>query len=86
MNKTADIADVQSHLREWVAEVASGGEIIICQNDAPVAKIVPVLPSLRNPSLPGREKGRTQILGDLNEPLIPAEDWNMLRPDFDPLR
>jgi antitoxin (DNA-binding transcriptional repressor) of toxin-antitoxin stability system len=61
MTKTADIKDVVANFTEWLKEVAAGHEVVVTENDHPVARVVsPVvvgantnhLPSV-GPALPG---------------------------------
>lgn len=64
-----DIHEANSHFLELMERVAKGEEVIIEQNDRPVARISPV-PTLavRNPRQPGSAKGLIQFADDFDEP------------------
>ena len=78
MTKTATIADFGSHLAEHLAAVQRGDEVVVTNESVPVAKLVPVTVQ-KNRTVLGSGRGTAQILGPLDEPLIPEEDWEMLR-------
>ncbi len=40
MTKIADANEVATHFDQWLKEVAAGHEVIVTQNDQPVAKFV----------------------------------------------
>ena len=77
MTKTATIADFGSHLAEYLAAVQRGDEVVVTDQTGPVAKVVPVQLK-KNRTVLGSGRGTAQILGPLDEPLIPEEDWEML--------
>lgn len=80
MTKTATIAEFGSHLAEHLAAVQRGDEVVVTNENVPVAKLVPVpAPVKKNRTVLGSGRGTAQILGPLDEPLIPEEDWEMLR-------
>lgn len=78
MTKTATIADFGSHLADYLADVQRGDEVVVTNESVPVAKLVPV-PARKNRTVLGSGRGTGQILGPLDEPLIPESDWEMLR-------
>jgi len=78
MTKTATIAEFGSHLAEHLAAVQRGDEVVVTNESVPVAKLVPV-PVKKNRTVLGSGRGTGQILGPLDEPLIPESDWEMLR-------
>ena len=78
MTKQATVAELEKGLTAYLAEVESGNEILICKQNVPLAKIVPIT-SHKNTSRAGREKGNIAILGDVTGPCIPLEDWEMLK-------
>lgn len=82
MSTTVNVAEFKDRFSELLAQVEKGGEIILCRRNVPVARIEP----LRKPVLKkgrggvvGCMKGTVQILGDLTEPCIPEEDWDLLK-------
>ena len=78
--KSANIADIKNNLSRYITLVEQGEVIEICKRNVPVARIVPATPPKRSNQTRlgcGRETGR--ILGDVTEPALPAEAWDMLR-------
>ena len=79
MTTTADIAEVKSGLEDFLARVQAGDELVIQEHDAPIAKMT-AIPKAKN--LPfGCGRGTIQILGPIDEPLIPETDWEALHGD-----
>jgi prevent-host-death family protein len=79
--KVANIAELKNRLSEFLALVEKGEEIEIRKRNVPIARIVPLPPKRRNRTQLGSGIGTGKILGDLTEPLIPEEEWEMLRED-----
>jgi antitoxin (DNA-binding transcriptional repressor) of toxin-antitoxin stability system len=65
----------QATLPELVARVAGGEEIIILQNQQPVAKLVAQQQALRKPRRPGSAKGKLLILQEDDEHLRDFEEY-----------
>jgi prevent-host-death family protein len=65
---TVTIEDAQAHLRELIEHLAPGAEVVITQNDQPVAKLVSSRPA-RKRRQPGNCKGMLTILSDDEEHL-----------------
>ena len=81
----ANIYEVRNKLSQFVDRVLKGEEIILSRYNKPVAKIVPIeQPVRKNKTVLGCSAHEGKIIGDLQGPCIPEEDWNMLRDDFDP--
>lgn len=76
--KVANIAEFKNHLSRYLAAVANGEEVEVRKRNAPVARVVPVRPRSRNRTVLGSGRGSVVIKGSLVEPLIAAEDWEML--------
>ena len=51
--------------------------VVITKNGKPVAKLVPA--DEPNNDVFGCLVGEIEILGDIESPILPAEDWDMLR-------
>lgn len=51
--------------------------LIITKRGKPVAKLVPV--EDKKDDFIGRLKGVMKIVGDIESPVVPAEDWEALR-------
>jgi len=52
--------------------------LIITKRGKPVAKLVPVLEKKKDDWI-GRLKGVIRIVGDIESPVVPLEDWEALR-------
>jgi antitoxin (DNA-binding transcriptional repressor) of toxin-antitoxin stability system len=82
MNKTVNVAEFKDRVCEMLALVEQGGEVIVCRRNVPVARVEPIRPRpARKPShsVVGCMKGTVKIHGDLTEPCIPEDDWEMLK-------
>ena len=66
-----DIHEASSHFLELMERVAKGEEVIIEQNDQPVARIssLPTSSSAKQPRQFGSAKGLIHIADDFGEPL-----------------
>ena len=60
---------VQANLPELVASLAGGDELIITQDQKPVAKLIREAPTGRKPRKPGNCKGMITIVSDDDEHL-----------------
>jgi prevent-host-death family protein len=56
----------------------TGKEIVITKRGKPKAKLIPFRLPKKDPFF-GRLKGLIKIHGDLVEPTVPLEDWDMLK-------
>ncbi len=83
MIKQANIAELKNQLSEFLEMVEHGDEILVCKRNVPFAKIAPLQTKRKNKSVPGCDRGKIKILGEITGPIIPEEDWNCLRDDFD---
>jgi prevent-host-death family protein len=52
--------------------------ILITKRGKPVAKLVPVVDKKKDDWI-GRLNGKMRIVGDIESPLVPLEDWEALR-------
>lgn len=82
MKKIIDIKEAESHLSELLKEVMEGGEVIISQNEEPVAE----LKKIEHPQKRklGTLKGKLVVDGDFNdadEQIEEMFDQNKLFPD-----
>lgn len=74
VTKTADVKDVAANFTKWLEEVAAGHEVVVTENDRPVARVLAaparftggqprrVLADL--PSLRGKWMGEAVIKGE----------------------
>jgi prevent-host-death family protein len=65
---TVTIEDAQAHLKELIEHLAPGQEVIITQNDHPVARLVSSRRP-RKPRQPGNCKGMLTVVSDDDEHL-----------------
>lgn len=82
MSKTVSIAEFKGRVAELLGLVERGGEVIVCRRNVPMARMEPI--PKRNPRKAQRRvvgcmKGTVKIHGDLTEPCIPEDDWEMLK-------
>jgi prevent-host-death family protein len=77
MSATITIDEAQANLRELIHQLAPGQEVVITENQQPVAKLVSELtkprPSLRPP--PGLGKGYITVVSDDDEHLKDFEEY-----------
>ena len=71
MTKTVDIQEAQ--LPELLALALEGNEVIITENNQPVARLIPVTSS-NKPRVAGLNRGKAWVGEDFDEPL-PEEFW-----------
>ncbi len=71
VTKTVDIAEAQTHLKELLTLVQEGAEIILTEDDKPLARIAPLAPKKR---VLGLHEGTIWMSDDFDEPL-PDEFW-----------
>jgi antitoxin (DNA-binding transcriptional repressor) of toxin-antitoxin stability system len=72
---TVTIQEAQSKLPELIRELSPGTEVLITENDQPVAKLVAALPARKQRPSPGRAKGMLTILADDDEHLEAFEEY-----------
>ena len=75
-----NIAELKNNLSKFLSLVEKGEEVKICKRNIPVARLAPIKTrEHRNKTQLGCGKGTAQILGDITEPMIPTEHWEMLK-------
>ena len=78
--KIANIAELKNNLSRFLALVESGEVIEICKRNIPIARLVPLGPrNKKNHTRLGCGQGSVKIHADLTEPVIPEENWEMLK-------
>jgi len=75
---TANVAELKSHFSRYLNLVEQGEPIEICKRNIAIAQIVPIVAKLKNKTKLGCGQGSVQIKGDLTEPTMNSNDWNML--------
>ena len=76
--RSTNIADLRSNLSQLLADVERGEEVEVCKRNVPIARIVPSRVRRTNKTKLGCGAGTVVVMGDLTEPAIPADDWEML--------
>ena len=78
--KTANIAEFKNKLGQFIALIEQGEIVQICKRNIPIARLVPVAGTKKkNRTNLGCGLGSVKINGDLTEPMIPEDNWDMLR-------
>jgi len=78
--KIANIGELKNNLSKYINLVEQGEVVEICKRNVPIALLIPHgSKKSGNHTKLGCGKGTVVIEGDLTEPLIPEESWNMLR-------
>ncbi len=78
--KMANIAELKNNLSKFLSLVEKGEEVKICKRNIPIARLAPIkTKEIKNHTQLGCGQGTAQILDDLTEPMIPSENWEMLK-------
>ena len=72
-SKTVDIHDAKTTLSELVSLALEGNEIIIAEDDKPLARLIPISES-KTVRTPGLNRGEIWTSDDFDEPL-PESFW-----------
>ena len=72
-SKTITIQDAQQKLVEFLRFASKGNEVIILDNNRPLAKLTPIFPT-ETSRIPGLSRGKIWMSEDFNEPL-PEDFW-----------
>lgn len=78
----AKILDLRNNLSRYLKRVQAGEEVVICNRNADIAVIRPILPEdrrVRPRRKLGWMKGRGKIVGDLVAPVVSPDEWEALR-------
>jgi antitoxin (DNA-binding transcriptional repressor) of toxin-antitoxin stability system len=76
--KTANIGELKNNLSKFISFVEQGEVIAICKRNIPIALIIPQSSKTSgNRTQLGCGLGTVKIKGDLTEPLIPEDNWDM---------
>ena len=78
--ESLNVTELKSHLSEYLEAIEGGKEFIVCRRNVPIARIIPIEKPVKNRSQIGWCVGKGQTFGDLTEPFIPLEDYEMLKP------
>jgi antitoxin (DNA-binding transcriptional repressor) of toxin-antitoxin stability system len=72
---SVSIQEAQTNLRELIHQLEPGEELVITENDQPVAKLIAARPPVRQRPEPGRCKGMITIVSDDDEHLKDFEEY-----------
>ena len=72
--KTIEVQQTQKYLKELLALVVKGTEIILTQGNTPIARLMPIATSSATPRVAGLHHGAIWMSDDFDEPL-PDEFW-----------
>ena len=76
--KTVSIGELKDNLSKFIRFVEQGDVVEICKRNIPVALLVPHgARRTGNRTKLGCGLKTVQIRGDLTDPLIPEDDWDM---------
>jgi antitoxin (DNA-binding transcriptional repressor) of toxin-antitoxin stability system len=69
MSTTVTLDEATAKLRELISKLAPGDEVVITENEQPVAKLVSQRSPVASPRTPGNCKGMITLLGEDEEHL-----------------
>ncbi len=72
MTKTVDVTEAQNQLKELLSQALAGVEVILTEDNTPIARLVPIVPN--SPRVPGLHAGAIWASEDFDAPL-PDEFW-----------
>ncbi|MBN1104140.1 MAG: type II toxin-antitoxin system prevent-host-death family antitoxin [Deltaproteobacteria bacterium] len=78
--KVANIAEFKNNFSKILAVVEQGEPVEIRKRNVPIAHLIPLQSMERvNGTRLGCGRGSVVVKGDLTEPMMPEESWEMLR-------
>ena len=78
--KTANIGNLKDNFSKFIGLVEQGEVIEICKRNVPIALLVPHgSKKNQNRTQLGCGAGTVQVNGDLTQPLIPEDSWDMMQ-------
>jgi antitoxin (DNA-binding transcriptional repressor) of toxin-antitoxin stability system len=69
-----NLAEAQSRLSQLIHSLAPGDEVVIVENDRPLAKVT-ALPAEKRQPIPGRAKGMLTVVVEDDEHLQDFEEY-----------
>lgn len=75
MLETVTLQEAQAHLGELIAGLVPGEEIVITQDNQPVAKLIGEPAVARQPRQPGSAKGKLVILAEDDEHVADFKEY-----------
>lgn len=77
--ESANVAEFKKHLSTFLQKVEMGETIEICRRNVPIAHFVGVSKKAENRTVLGCGEGTVTYLGNLTDPFIPQDSWEMLK-------
>lgn len=79
--QSVNIGELKNNLSKYLSRVEQGETVAVCKRNLPFALLVPYARKQpENRTRLGCGQGTVHVLGDLTEPLIPSETWEMHGP------
>jgi antitoxin (DNA-binding transcriptional repressor) of toxin-antitoxin stability system len=75
MSATITVEDAQANRKELIHQLALGEEVVITENQLPIAKLISEQPSKRKPRQAGRCKGMITLLVEDDEHLKDFQEY-----------
>jgi len=75
MSAVISIEEAQARLAELIASLQPGEELVITQNERPVARLIAQSREARQPRKPGSAKGKLVILADDDDHLEDFKEY-----------
>jgi len=76
--KTTNVAEFKKHLSSFLNLVEKGEIIEVRRRNVPIAQVVGLPTRRTNHTILGCGEGTVAFHGEVAEPLIPSEQWEML--------
>jgi prevent-host-death family protein len=76
---TATVEELHKNLNRYLDQAQRGNEVLICQQNVPIARLMPPPARERLIKCKAGWAGESlKVMGDIVDPCIPAIDWDML--------
>jgi antitoxin (DNA-binding transcriptional repressor) of toxin-antitoxin stability system len=79
--ESANVAQFKKHLSAFLEKVEMGETIEICRRNVPIAHVIGVPKPAKNRTVLGCGEGTVTYLGNVTDPFIPQDSWEMLSQD-----
>ena len=78
---SANVAELKTHLSDYLKKIMQGEVLTICMRNTPVASIqaIPSNTRKKNQTVLGIGKNTVTILTDLTAPILEESEWEMLK-------
>lgn len=77
---SANLTEIKANFKKFLDAVIRGERVTILRRNVPIAQIIPApVQQTKNRTVLGIAEGTVQVHGDLTEPFMAEEDWEMTR-------